>query len=165
MRGFLVGGEGVMIVDKEDTIMTTTESLILAAFSATEGRREAALRVLRGEVAESAAKPVTGPLLLGMGVASTLLGVSRATLWRACQAGRLQKVELFPGSFRIRREDLIALAAGEYGFSGKKSRRGRPRKVRGPVVSGVAAPGNVGGGHGEAASCDCGEGDRDHDDD
>lgn len=52
----------------------------------------------------------TGPILLGMGAAAMFLGVSRATLWRMIQAGRLQKVELLPGSFRVRRADLEAIA-------------------------------------------------------
>jgi len=44
-----------------------------------------------------------------------LLGVSRATLWRMMKAGTISKVELFPGSYRLRREDLEALAAGNAG--------------------------------------------------
>jgi hypothetical protein len=63
-----------------------------------------------------------------MNAASEFLGVSRSTLWRIIQAGTIAKVELFPGSFRVRREDLVALAAGEFGSSGKKSRRGQVAK-------------------------------------
>lgn len=55
----------------------------------------------------------TGPMLLGMTPAAKLLGVSRATLWRIIKAGRLNKVEVLPGSFRIRRVDLETLAAGK----------------------------------------------------
>lgn len=55
----------------------------------------------------------SGPILLGMGAAAKTLGVSRATLWRMIQVGRLQKVELLPGSFRVRRADLEAIAAGK----------------------------------------------------
>lgn len=57
--------------------------------------------------------PSSGPILLGMGAAAKTLGVSRATLWRMIQVGRLQKVELLPGSFRVRRADLEAIAAGK----------------------------------------------------
>ena len=53
--------------------------------------------------------PSNGPLLLGMGAAAKLLGTSRATLWRMIRAGRLKKIEMLPGSFRIRRTDLEAL--------------------------------------------------------
>jgi excisionase family DNA binding protein len=54
-------------------------------------------------------QPVKGPLLLGMGAAAKYLGVSRATLWRMIQAGKIAKVELFPGSFRVRRADIEAI--------------------------------------------------------
>ena len=92
--------------------MTTMEEMMQAYLRAAEDQKQAALRVLRGEALGPAAKPVTGPLLMGVGAGAKFLGVSRATLWRACLAGRIQKVELFPGSYRVRREDLEALAAG-----------------------------------------------------
>ena len=56
--------------------------------------------------------PAQGPLLLGMSASAKFLGVSRATLWRMIKAGLLQKVEVLPGSFRLRRADLEAIAAG-----------------------------------------------------
>lgn len=105
-----------------------TADLLAAVVAATPDRKEAALRVLRNEVQELAARPVTGPLLMAMGAGAKFLGVSRATLWRACLAGRIQKVELFPGSYRVRREDLEALAEGKMGMSEYRSKRGRPRK-------------------------------------
>jgi hypothetical protein len=108
--------------------MTLTEEIMQAAFVANDDRKQMALRVLRGEVSETAARPATGPLLMAMGAGAKFLGVSRATLWRACLAGRIQKVELFPGSCRVRREDLEALAAGKMGMSEYRSKRGRPRK-------------------------------------
>ena len=142
-------------------MMTTMEELMQAALQAPEERKTAALKALRGEV-EVMARPVIGPLLLGMGAGAKFLGVSRATLWRACQAGSIQKVELFPGSYRVRREDLEALAlrhcsgqaAGECGTSENPSRRGRPRKLGGPaaVVRGQLADGSgpaVEGGRGQ----------------
>jgi excisionase family DNA binding protein len=61
--------------------------------------------------AESAVAP-SGPLLMGMSEGAKFLGVGRATLWRMIKAGRLEKVELLPGSFRVRRTDLEAVAAG-----------------------------------------------------
>ena len=51
-----------------------------------------------------------GPLLMGMSASAKFLGVSRATLWRMIRAGSLQKVEVLPGSFRLRRADLEAIA-------------------------------------------------------
>ncbi len=66
-------------------------------------------RVLDGKLA---AQPlaVCGPLLLGMSAGAKLLGVSRATLWRMIRAGRLDKVEVLPGSFRVRRADIEGVA-------------------------------------------------------
>ena len=92
--------------------MTVLEEVMQAALAAGDERKQVALKVLRGEPLASAARSTTGPLLLGVGAGAKFLGVSRATLWRAVRAGKLQKVELFPGSFRVRREDLEALASG-----------------------------------------------------
>ena len=72
-------------------------------------------RILEGRPPAQQSEPPTGPLLMGMSAAAKFVGVSRATLWRVCRAGRLKKVELFPGSFRLRRADLLALAAGVAG--------------------------------------------------
>lgn len=58
-------------------------------------------------------QPVRGPLLLGMGAAAKYLGVSRATLWRMIQAGKISKVEVLSGSFRVRRADIERIARGE----------------------------------------------------
>lgn len=60
-------------------------------------------------------EPGTGPLLLSMSESARYLGISRASLWRACKAGRLVKIELFPGSYRLQRADVEALAAGRKG--------------------------------------------------
>jgi len=70
-------------------------------------------KILDGKIS-AIADPPTGPLLLGMSAAAKFIGCSRATLWRICRSGRLQKVEILPGSFRLRRSDLLALA-GEGG--------------------------------------------------
>ena len=52
-------------------------------------------------------------LLLGMGAAAGFLGVSRTTLWRMIRGGQIAKVEVLPGSFRVRRADLEAIAAAK----------------------------------------------------
>lgn len=108
--------------------MTLIEEVMQAALVAADDRKQTALKVLRGEPLAPAARSMTGPVLMGMGAAADFLGVSRPTLWRMLILGRIQKVELFPGSYRVRREDLEALAAGKFGLSEYRSRRGRPRK-------------------------------------
>jgi len=89
-----------------------TGELLAAVVAATPELKATALKVLRGELPHTCGRPVTGPLLLRMGEGAKFLGVSRATLWRICAAGRIKKVELFVGAYRVRRSDLEDLAAG-----------------------------------------------------
>ena len=72
------------------------------------------MRALRGEDRvgrdeESAPKP---PLLMAVGKAAAYLGVSRQTLWRMACEGRIDKVEIRRGSYRIRKADLDGFVAG-----------------------------------------------------
>jgi excisionase family DNA binding protein len=69
-------------------------------------------RILDGDILVRPATTAGGPLLLGMGEGARFLGVSRATLWRMIRDGRLVRVEVLPGSFRVRRADLEAIANG-----------------------------------------------------
>ena len=73
--------------------------------------------------------PLRPPLLLGMGEAAKYLGVSRPTLWRMIQAGTLEKVELFPGSHRVRRLDLEDLAMRREGRTPWSRRPMIPRQL------------------------------------
>lgn len=74
-------------------------------------------RILEGRPPAPHVEPPTGPLLMGMSASAKFIGVSRATLWRMCRSDRLQKVEILPGSFRLRRSDLLKLAASEASVS------------------------------------------------
>ena len=65
--------------------------------------------ILEGRIQETPPQTV-GPLLMGMTASAKFLGVSRTTLWRMVEKGRLQKIEILPGSFRLRRADLEAIA-------------------------------------------------------
>lgn len=85
------------------------EDVLRALLVADDDHRHTALQVLQGDL-DFETKRRRGPLLLGMGEAAKFLGISRPTLWRMIQAGRLERVELMPGSYRIRRSDLEALA-------------------------------------------------------
>ena len=87
-----------------------TSELMQAVLIAPDERKQTALMFLQGKIPPSATNPISGPLLLSMGKAAAFLGVGRSTLWRMLQAGRLQRVEIFPGCFRVRRTDLEAIA-------------------------------------------------------
>lgn len=85
---------------------------LLKFLQATPEQQAAIDRILEGRLAAEPST-ATGPLLLGMGDGAKLLGVSRATFWRIIKAGRLAKVEVLPGSFRVRRADVELLAQGD----------------------------------------------------
>jgi excisionase family DNA binding protein len=88
-----------------------TEERLKRLFAASPEQMGAIDGILEPGMQEKKAESA-GPLLLGMTASAKLLGVSRATLWRMIQRGLLQKVEVLPGSFRLRRADLEAIAAG-----------------------------------------------------
>lgn len=84
---------------------------LMRFLQATPEQQELIDEILDGKTVLKPVSP-TGPLLMPMGAAAKLLGVSRPTLWRMIKAGKLKKVEVLPGSFRVRREDIEALAVG-----------------------------------------------------
>lgn len=88
----------------------TTDERLMRLLGAKPEMLEAVDRVLEGR---PAAKPNSGPLLLAIGPASRFLGVSRWTLRRMAVAGVIERIEVLPGSFRVRRGDLEAIANGK----------------------------------------------------
>ena len=89
----------------------STDERFRKLLEATPTQLEVVDRVLQGWFPQEG-NASEGPLLLGMTAAAKLLGVSRATLWRMVKAGRLEKIEVLPRSFRLRRSDVEAVAAG-----------------------------------------------------
>jgi excisionase family DNA binding protein len=83
--------------------------LLQTLLMATPAQRESVRKLLRGEQ-----PPVVDerPLLYSVCEAAQRLNVSRSTIWRAIRAGRLKKIEIYPGFERLRRADVEALAGG-----------------------------------------------------
>ena len=77
-------------------------------FTASLEQLDAIDGILEGKI-QKTATATAGPLLMGMTASAKFLGVSRVTLWRMINKGRLKKIELYPGSFRLRRCDLEAI--------------------------------------------------------
>ena len=87
----------------------TNDEIIQAVFTASPENKSRALAILQGREPVHQPDPIDEPLLLKMGEAANLLGLSRATLWRLFKENRLEKVELYPGSYRVRKADIHAL--------------------------------------------------------
>lgn len=92
----------------------TTDERLRRLLGASAEDLAAVDRVLQGK---AAVEPEAGPLLLRMADAAEWLGVSRATLWRMIRAGRVEKVEILPNSFRVRRADIEAVVGRAGGAS------------------------------------------------
>src|ERR1035441_7235630 len=84
---------------------------LLRFLQATPEQQAMVDRILEGKVEAAPAAP-SGPLLVGMGAGARLLGVSRGTLGLMVGAGRLDKVEVLPGSLGVRGADVEGGAAG-----------------------------------------------------
>lgn len=91
----------------------STNDRLLKILQAPPEVQERIDHLLDGAAPVQSAVAQSGPLLMGMSEGANFLGVGRATLWRMIKAGRLEKVELLPGSFRVRRADLEAIAVGQ----------------------------------------------------
>ena len=98
------------------TLQTNSNERLMKYLQASPEKQDEIDRILNGKFPSRVEAP-TGPLLCGMSSAAKYLGVSRATLWRIIKAGRLSRLEILPGSFRVRRADLEALAAGKGGVA------------------------------------------------
>jgi predicted DNA-binding transcriptional regulator AlpA len=94
---------------------TISNDRLMRFLNATPEQQAAIERVLNGQM-EAPCPATTGPLLLMMGDAAKLAGISRATLWRMIKLGKFKPVEILPGTFRVRRADIEAMASGKAGL-------------------------------------------------
>jgi predicted DNA-binding transcriptional regulator AlpA len=87
----------------------TMEQRLKLLLAASPEQIQAVDSILEGKAQKSITNE-SGPLLLGMNAAARFLGVSRTTLWRMIGDGRLHRIEVLPGSFRVRRVELESVA-------------------------------------------------------
>ena len=113
--------------------MTDIEKRLLKILTANHHQLAAIDRILDPKP-EPPRRELRAPVLVNMKTAAAFLGVSRPTLWRMIKLGKLEKVELFRDSYRVRREDLEALAG--YDENGCVASRSRFHSSV-PVVEGL----------------------------
>ena len=94
-----------------NTKPTSPNERLMRILQASPEQLTAIDRVLDG-ITEPPRPERKGPFLLKMGDAAALMGVSRATLWRMLNLGRLTRVEILPATFRVRRDEVEALVFG-----------------------------------------------------
>jgi len=96
--------------------MTPTTQAILNSVATSDpnlslGEKSLLQRLISGQTAEALPKATDdAPLLLNQKQAARALGISRVTLWRMTKSAVFHPVEIFPGSFRYRREEVEAVA-------------------------------------------------------
>ena len=90
--------------------MNPSSDFALRVLQADPAKQAEIDRILKGVISPPATAPRAGPLLLRMKEAAKLLNCSRPTLWRICRSGRLKRIEILPNSFRLRYDDVMALA-------------------------------------------------------
>jgi hypothetical protein len=100
-----------------------SEERLKRLFAASPEQMQAIDSILESGIQKRSIAP-SGPLLMGMSASAKLLGVSRATLWRMIKSGLLQKIEVLPGSFRLRRADLEAIGTGQKKLCGNENGSG-----------------------------------------
>ena len=90
-----------------ETVLSTDPSLSVAERGAVE-------RLISGksDFADSRHATDTQRLLITQKEAGALLSVSRITIWRMTRDGALNPVEVLPGTWRYRFEEVAAIASG-----------------------------------------------------
>jgi len=82
---------------------------LMRFLQATPEQQAAIDRVLDGKPEPVKAEDL-GPVWIRIRTAAVMLDAHRATVWRMVRAGKLTAREILPGSFRVRRADVEALA-------------------------------------------------------
>lgn len=123
----------IHILNMSPTTQAILRSIAASDESLTACERDAIARLVDGRAdAPQVCAPGAAPLLLTQKQAASALGISRVTLWRMTREAVFAPVEITPGHFRYRREEVEAVA-----------RRGRdatlPRRTGRPCAVARAA--------------------------
>lgn len=100
---------------------------IMRVLQATPTQLAAIDCVLEGKGVSDKAE-LSGPVLIRIRTAAIMLDAHRATVWRMAKAGKLKVVEILPGSFRVRRADVEALAQDKEAEIERRESRNGPGK-------------------------------------
>ena len=95
--------------------MTPDNDRLVRILQATPEQQRAIDRILAGESTPPLGVPRQGPLLMTMTAGAKLAGVSRTSFWRICRSKKISRIEILPGSYRVRREDVEAIAGYQAG--------------------------------------------------
>ncbi|MGC4074945.1 MAG: hypothetical protein QM760_21090 [Nibricoccus sp.] len=105
-----MSGAAKLIVEMTPTSVAILQTILATDSSLTPNERGGLERLFRGEPLGSASSTVDDHLLIAQKKAAALLDVSRATIWRMTKDQVLQPVEIFPGTWRYRYRDVVALS-------------------------------------------------------
>lgn len=103
--------DGAIVRVPGDAVRPDPAALAIALLQAPPDLQATVRAVLDGSLQAEARREI-GPLLVGVSAGARELGVSRSTLQRMIRAGRIKKVALYNGAFRLRRSDIAAIAKG-----------------------------------------------------
>lgn len=111
--------------------MNTTSKAILETVLSTDtslssGERETVERLISGKSSFAGGRH-TDRLLMTQKEAGAMLSVSRVTIWRMTRDGALKPVEVLPGTWRYRFEEIATIAAGD-AMAVRKPRQQSPRR-------------------------------------
>jgi hypothetical protein len=112
--------------------MNTTTQAILQSVASSDPNlsvAEKALigRLVTGNAEGSMPEASSAPLLMTQRQAAYALGISRVSLWRMTRDSVFQPVEILPGTFRYRRDEIEAVARdGHTASLRRRQRRAAP---------------------------------------